>query len=362
MNNETIPPNTYNVEEKKTTWSITDDRRSLLIWILASGLVIVLVPLIIFLVSAFALKNWSNYDDGGHAIAFSIGSLQIAWYGIFIAIGFISAIAIVCFKLWKFYKCSIDPFFWFCIIGMVCSIFGARIWSCCIGDTHWSSFWDFHGGGLAIEGGVVLTTIAACIYFPLVLQHPRYQVRDLSREPERVRQISIFVYIDAIAPAILLGQVIGRYGNYMNGEVYGAVMSTSGGWSHFIQSLFPKMLTGGEWHQPLFFYESLINWCGLIIIYFGFEFIPKQKAGTIGLSYFLWYGIVRLCLEPLRDNQYTFANTYIMSGIFVGIAAVLIILNLCICKYWRRVFLFKTIFTFKNHFRTYNDLFYYLGR
>jgi phosphatidylglycerol:prolipoprotein diacylglycerol transferase len=139
-------------------------------------------------------------------------------------------------------------------------------------------------------------------------------------------------------------------------------MSTSGGWSHFVQSLFPKMLIDGEWHQPLFFYESLINWCGLIIIYFGFEFIPKQKAGTIGLSYFLWYGIVRLCLESLRDNKYTFANTYIMSGLFVGIAAVLIVLNLCISKYWRRVFLFKTIFTIKNHFRTYNDLFYYLGR
>ena len=45
------------------------------------------------------------------------------------------------------------------------------------------------------------------------------------------------------------------------------------------------------------------------------EFIPKVKSGTIGMSYFLWYGIVRISLEPLRYQRYTFDNTYIMTGI-----------------------------------------------
>ena len=99
----------------------------------------------------------------------------------------------------------------------------------------------------------------------------------------------------------------------------------------------------GGYVQPLFLYEGMINFVGLIFLYVCMEFIPKVKSGTIGMSYFLWYGIVRISLEPLRYQRYTFDNTYIMTGIWIGLAAIAILLNqLSIipktrkyrCKFW----------------------------
>jgi phosphatidylglycerol:prolipoprotein diacylglycerol transferase len=83
-------------------------------------------------------------------------------------------------------------------------------------------------------------------------------VRDLSIEPNKVSQVSFLAYVDAIVPAILIGQIIGRYGNYQNQELYGAVIS-SGSYTNTIQNLFPLMNINGIVHQPLFFYESCLN-------------------------------------------------------------------------------------------------------
>ena len=77
----------------------------------------------------------------------------------------------------------------------------------------------------------------------------------------------------------------------------------------------PYMYKNGAYYQPLFLYEGLINLAGFLILYFGLEFIKQIKAGTIGVSYILWYGVVRLCLEPLRDSQYSFLATYVLSVI-----------------------------------------------
>jgi phosphatidylglycerol:prolipoprotein diacylglycerol transferase len=57
------------------------------------------------------------------------------------------------------------------------------------------------------------------------LKYPKYQVRDFSTEPNKVRQISFLAYVDTVVPAILIGQIIGRYGNYQNQEVYGAIIN-----------------------------------------------------------------------------------------------------------------------------------------
>lgn len=275
-------------------------------------------------------------------IAFYLFGLPIAWYGIMILIGFSVAIFCVCMKLWKWYKIPVDPFYWFLFLGIPSAILGARFWSCCIGDASWEHFFNFRNGGLAIEGGVMLVVIEAIIYFPLILKKPKYQIRDLSTNPQTVKKISVWLYADAIIPAILIGQVIGRYGNYFNQELYGSVV-TDEGLQTFLYYVFPYMYIEGMWHQPLFFYESIINFVGFILLFFAAEFIPKKKAGDIGLAYFVWYGIVRLIMEPLRSSQYSFTLTYWMTALWIILGVTLIIMNHIIFAKNRMFSLWKSI-------------------
>jgi phosphatidylglycerol:prolipoprotein diacylglycerol transferase len=122
------------------------------------------------------------------------------------------------------------------------------------------------------------------------------------------------------------------------------------------------MNINGTVYQPLFFYESSLNWIALILIFFVGEFIPKKRAGDLGFAYFLWYGILRLCLEPLRDPHYTFVATYVMSSIWVAIGIILLVLNHTV---FVRLRVYSFIATLKNKKitkKTDNQMLYYLGR
>ncbi len=259
-------------------------------------------------------------------VAFKIGSIEIQWYGIFVFLGFCTAILLACLKLWKQYKISVEPFYWFCLIGIPTAIFGARFWSCCLGDAKWPNFWNFSSGGLAIEGGVVLTVIAACIWFPYILRKPKYQIRDLQVKPETVRQVSMWCYVDAIIPCILVGQFLGRWGNYFNQELYGPV-TTNQSFQWFLYYCLPYMYISGKWYTPLFLYEGLCNLFFFFILYFWIERISRRKCGDLGLIYFLWYGILRTIMEPFRYHEFTFQATYIMSAIWIAVAIFLLLLN-----------------------------------
>ncbi|MDR2822979.1 MAG: prolipoprotein diacylglyceryl transferase, partial [Mycoplasmataceae bacterium] len=143
----------------------------------------------------------------------------------------------------------------------------------------------------------------------------------------QVRIVSMWLYADAVIPAILIGQIIGRWGNYFNQELYGPII-TSESLAQFYSRWLPYLYVDGYgWVQPLFLYEGLLNFIGLLTIFMGVEFVKIRKAGDLAMLYFLWYGIVRLCLEPLRYHEFTFASTYVMSGLWVGFAIILIVLN-----------------------------------
>ena len=271
---------------------------------------------------------WTDSDS----VAFKIGSLDIKWYGIFMTIGFIIAIALAVTKLIAWYKIKSDPFFYFCLIGIPVSIFGSRIWSCIIGDAHWDQFFNFQTGGLAIQGGVVLTVIAALSFFPLILRSNKFKVRDIKTDPSdpQVRQISMWVYFDAIVPCILAGQILGRWGNYFNQEVYGQIISASDvGYITWLRDHLPYMYVSSldAYVQPLFLYESCVNIVGLIFIYAAMEFMPGIKAGTIGATYFLWYGTVRMIMEPFRYGTYTFPSTYAIDALWIAAGLLIVILN-----------------------------------
>ncbi len=268
------------------------------------------------------------------SIAFHIGGLEVKWYGVLVALGFIAAIVLAIIKLKFWYKIKVDPFYYFCLMGIPFAIFGARFWSCCIGDAKWYEFFNFRDGGLAVQGGVIFDILLATWWFPFILKKPKYHVRDILLTPEQpaVRQVSMWLYADAIIPCILIGQVIGRWGNYFNQELYGAIINPTEGnmwYLNFLSKVLPYMYINNSYVHPLFLYEGIINFVGLIFIYIIMEYIPKIKAGTIGLSYVIWYSIARLSLEGLREGRYKFMSTYVMCGLWLGMSLILVVLNQC---------------------------------
>lgn len=305
-------------------------------------------------------------------IAFEVGSLKVAWYGIFIFIGFIIAIVVACLKFAKWYKISYDPFFYFTMIGIPVAILGARLWSFVIGDAiittnFFQDFWDFGKGGLAIQGGIIFTMISALIYFPLILSKPKYHIRTNNENEFYVRQISSWVYADAIIPCILIGQVIGRWGNFFNQELYGSLVDNPEVSMVWLKTIMPDvyygMFIGGNpsaFHQPLFLYESFGNFFIFIFLFVGCEFIKFRKAGDIGIMYFLFYGILRLIMEPLRDQKYSFVTSIVISILFIIGGITLLILNhLFISKNRDKKILFHiwivVIFFFKKVFSLINS-------
>lgn len=266
---------------------------------------------------------------------------NIRWYAIFIICGFIVAIVLSCLKLWKRYKVSVEPFYWFIIIGVPLAIIGANFGSCVLdsfwrlegmpgGGTGpgkpWSQFFSSFGQGLAIEWGILFDIIAASIYFPLVLKRPRYKVRDEFGPQPAVRRVSMWLYFDAILPCVLIAQFLGRWGNYMNQEVYGAIV-TDEGLSWFLHNCLPGMYINGEWRQPLFFWEGIGNLAMFFVLYFGIEAIKIRKTGDLAAGYLVWYGAFRAGLETLRDQTFKSTSSIVFSIIMMVAGLAIIVLN-----------------------------------
>lgn len=295
------------------------------------------------------------------AIAFKIGDLEVRWYGIFIMFGFLLAIILSIVKMKWRYKIKEDPFCYFVFLGVPLAIIGARFWSCCIGNTSWSEIHNIRNGGLAVEGGVMAVVIGACIFMPLILCNPKYHVRDCFGPSPVVAKCSMWLYFDAVVPTILLGQFIGRWGNYFNGEVYGGIVDDNDFWRQLTDNCLPYMFINGHYRLPLFLIEGSINLVGFFILYFGLEFIKVRKTGDLAFFYFIWYGTVRLCLEPLREAQYTYPLTYYISIVWIVIGVLLIVFNHCFCSKWRKIKIWETIKTRKLVKRSIDQRMYFAG-
>lgn len=136
-------------------------------------------------------------------------------------------------------------------------------------------------GGLAIYGGVIAGIAAVLLY-------------------ARRKKISALSLLDCLAPGLLLAQAIGRWGNYFNMEAYGPEIKNS--LFHFFPMgvLIPSA-GGYTWHMATFFYESMWNLAGFILLWF---FRKKQKVdGSQLFWYFLWYGSGRFVIEGLREDS-----------------------------------------------------------
>lgn len=232
-------------------------------------------------------------------IAFTILGKPVYWYAIFILSGFLLGLLFV-YKTAK--KQGVNPenvydiAFW----GLIFGIIGARIYyvifdpDCLKGNIlNIFKLWE---GGLAIYGGIIAAIITAFVYC-------------------KIKKIPVLKTFDAVCPGLLIGQAVGRWGNFTNAEVFGKTTN----------SILGMSINGAHTVHPLFLYESLWNISGLIIILL---FRSKKKAdGQVFFFYLLWYGIGRLILEGMRQNEYILYLVDGKLGISQAVSAILIIVS-----------------------------------
>ena len=239
--------------------------------------------------------------------AFSIFGKDIAWYGIIITF------AIICGFLYSLYRSKqegvlVDDMLDLAIFTILSAVIGARLYYVLsrldIYDTFLKAIaiWE---GGLAIYGGIIGGAIAIfCV--------------------TKYKKIKTAKVLDMVAPGVMIGQAIGRWGNFFNAEAHG--VETTLPWK---MGIFDSFDSKTYYYHPTFLYECLWNILGFVIIN---SFYKKKKYdGQIAIMYLAWYGFGRMLIEGLRtDSLYvgSFRISQLIGGVcFVAGVFVLIIMR-----------------------------------
>lgn len=223
---------------------------------------------------------------------FGIEGWNVAWYGVIIAVGMVLGVLLAVFRA-KRQNLKEDMILDFIMIALPIAIICARAYYVLFEWENYAkdlfSIFRIWEGGLAIYGGVLgglVTAFMFCSYhkFPL------------------------FRFLDLIAPSLVLGQVIGRWGNFFTQEAFGNLVADSS-LQFFPYAVYIDAL--GQWHQATFFYESIWNVCLLILMLSVSS--KKPKTGTLTCMYFVCYGLGRFLIEGLRTD-----SLYIIPGVRVS--------------------------------------------
>ena len=134
-------------------------------------------------------------------------------------------------------------------------------------------------GGLAIYGGIIGGALGVWLM-------------------SKCRRLPFLALADLVAPGLLLGQAIGRWGNFFNGEAYGNVI-TDPAWQFFPVAVY----TDGAWHMATFFYESLWNLAGFLFLHLHSERFRAKGRGVLFAWYLIWYGLGRMVIEGWRTDS-----------------------------------------------------------
>ena len=221
-------------------------------------------------------------------VAFSIFGHEIYWYGILISLSVILAVAMVYLQAKK-QGIDTDSMLDYALLTVPFSIICARIYYVAFEWEHYASnpisalyIWE---GGIAIYGAVIGGVIATLIF-------------------AKWKKFSFWTLADLVAPGLVLGQAIGRWGNFFNQEAYGQLV-TDEAMQFFPYAVYIERY--GQWHQATFFYESMA--CLAIFVFLLIYRAKAKKAptGNLFLWYWFLYGIERFFVEGLRtDSLYVF--------------------------------------------------------
>ncbi|MBE6702624.1 MAG: prolipoprotein diacylglyceryl transferase [Ruminococcaceae bacterium] len=228
-------------------------------------------------------------------VAFSIGNMDVRWYGIIITLGIIAGVGYAMYRS-KEEGLKYDDILDYALWVILCAIIGARLYYVLTTLKDASGHWNYHSfidviavweGGLAIYGGVIAGA-AAIVVVSLVKKFKKNQV------------LKVF---DVVSPGVMLGQLIGRWGNFFNGEAHGVETSERfflrmGLRGYGADTPYPNRTI---FYHPTFLYESLWNLLGFVLI--NLLYRKKKFDGQIMLMYLAWYGFGRMLIEGLRTDS-----------------------------------------------------------
>ena len=237
-------------------------------------------------------------------ILVDFGFVQIYWYSVMLFIGFLLGGYLLLREARRFAiseEFIINMFFYTIPIAII----GARlyyvIFSWDMYKENWIDIFKVWEGGLAIHGGVLFGLIFVIIYSKKHGYNP-IKIMDMS------------------AVALIVGQIIGRWGNFFNQEAHGPATTLEALKSYHLPNfVIEGMNINGTYYHPTFLYESLWNLVGLIIMLI-LRRRKRVKIGQIAGFYMIWYGVGRFLIETLRTDALMYGNikvAQLISGILV---------------------------------------------
>ena len=254
------------------------------------------------------LGDWSINPPS--SINFFGTGFQIYFYGVIIAAGFILA-ALYCAHRAPEFGIKSDDIYEFIIWLIPICIIGARLYYVLFKLDYYianpSEIFAIRDGGLAIYGGIIFGIITGVIW-------------------AKRKGYKVFALADVASFGLLIGQAIGRWGNFMNREAFGAQTD-----------VFCKMgltdITGTIYVHPTFLYESLWNFVGLVFLHFWSKKGNRKYDGQIFWMYIFWYGLGRAWIEGLRtDSLYIGTSDIRVSQVLAAVSAISALVILIINK------------------------------
>lgn len=241
-------------------------------------------------------------------VAFNIFGFNVYYYSLCILLGVIVAYILITREGKKQglpKEFISDLIFYTLIIG----ILGARVYYCVFNLDYYlanpSEILKIYNGGLAIHGGVIAGLIFVYFY-------------------TKKKNVSFIKILDIVAPAVIIAQSFGRWGNFFNQEAHGGITTYQNLKNmHIPEFIINGMHIEGKYYYPTFFFESI--WCliGFIMLMIARKNKNLRKGFQIGF-YFIWYGIGRFFIETLRTDSLMFfglkiAQIVSLIGIIIGI-------------------------------------------
>lgn len=212
-------------------------------------------------------------------VAFSIGGLDVYWYGVIICCAIIVAIVVACLYCKKRNYATDIPIN-IALVILPTGILSGRLFAVLFDSSLViQDYFDFRSGGMSIIGAIIGGGLGLIVYCLIK------------------KEKNPFLYFDTLCVVLILAQAIGRWGNFVNEEVYGQLITNPA------LQFFPFAVNiDGMFYEALFFYESVLNLIGFAFL--SVIFLKEKNCGYCTAGYLMYYGIIRTILEPRRNSAF----------------------------------------------------------